>query len=295
VDKNSLNRRAALKAGLVTALSIPLLGAASGAAAENEAASRKNNRVAALKLGIASYSLAKLRVPEVITALKQLEITCVSLYKNHAPWAEGTVEDCKSVVQKFAGAEIAVTSTGVIEFTNNEAQARKAFENVRAAGLKTLCGRPALDALPLLDKLVKEYDVKVAIHNHGPGDLFPTGSAAFKAIQPYDQRIGLCLDVGHAWRAGANPAAEIRSCRERLYEVHLKDTRQQAAGDATKDPAPTVLGHGMVNIPEIISALIEIKYSHQVEFEYEKREDDKLPGLAESVGYVRGMLAGMPG
>jgi sugar phosphate isomerase/epimerase len=292
-EEKSLNRRDALKVAALGALSIPLFGVATDSAAENTSSIKKINRASALKLGIASFSLAKSPIEEVIAVLKKLEINGVALYKIHAPWADGTPEECKAVVQKFADAGITVTSTGVIEFTNEEAAARKAFENVRAGGLKTLCGRPTVDALPLVEKLVKEYDIKVAIHNHGPMDLYPTGDDVWKAIQPYDKRIGLCLDVGHAWRAGADPVAEIRKCHERLYEVHLKDTNGPKGGGVTKDPSPVIVGHGSVDIRGIISALVELKFPHQVEFEYEPKVEDKLPGLAESVGYVRGLLAGM--
>ncbi|HSY18043.1 MAG TPA: hypothetical protein VK815_06900, partial [Candidatus Acidoferrales bacterium] len=130
-EENHLNRRAALKAATLAALSFPLLGATSALAAEAAAPAKKSGRPPALKLGLASYSLAKLPVEEVIAVLKQLELTAVSLYKSHAPWADGTPDECKAVVQKFSDAGIAVTSTGMIELPNNEVSIRKALENVR--------------------------------------------------------------------------------------------------------------------------------------------------------------------
>ena len=291
-EENHLNRRAALKAAALTALSFPLLGATTALAAEAASPAKKGGRSPALKLGLASYSLAKLPVEEVIAVLKQLELTAVSLYKSHAPWADGTPDECKAVVQKFSDAGIAVTSTGMIELPNNEASIRKALENVRAAGLKTFCGwLKQTDSLPLLDKLVKEYDLKVAIHNHGPTEALATGMDVWKAVQPFDQRIGLCLDVGHGFRAGENAADTIRQCSARIYEVHLRDTA--VAGGTMKDPQPVIIGHGLLDFRSIIAALVEVKYPFQAEFEYEKKEDDRVPGLAESVGYVRGLLAGM--
>ena len=203
--KNFLNRRAALKAAVISALSLPLLGAGSVSAAETNPTTKKASREGALKLGLASYSLSKLPVEDVIAVLKQLEITAVSLYKSHCPWADGTPDECKAVVQKFSDAGIAVTSTGMIELPNDEAVVRKALDNVRAAGLKTFCAWvKQTDSLPLMDKLVKEYDLKVAIHNHGPTEALATGMDVWKAVQPFDKRIGLCLDVGHGFRAGEN-------------------------------------------------------------------------------------------
>jgi sugar phosphate isomerase/epimerase len=280
----AMGRRSALKMAGLSAIGLSLLNIP--ALAEEAARPRE------LTLGVASYSLNKLTVAGVIALLKQLQIDRVSLYKTHCPWTTGTPETCREIVRKFSDAGISVTSTGVIDLTKDEAANRVAFANVRAAGLPMLCGRPALDALPLVEKLVKEYDIKVAIHNHGPGDLFPTGEDAWKVIQNYDKRIGLCLDVGHAFRAGGDPVTNIHKCHERLYEVHLKDTKGPKGGN-TKDPGPVVVGRGTMGIKAILSALLEVNYSGSVEFEYEEKTDDKIPGLAESIGYVRGMLSAL--
>jgi sugar phosphate isomerase/epimerase len=289
---NNLNRREALKVAALSALSLPLIGDASASAAETNSSPTKASRAPALKLGVASYSLSKLPVEEVIVVLNQLEITGVSLYKTHAPWADGTPEECRAVVLKFKDAGITVTSTGMIELPNDDAVIRKALDNVRAAGLKTFCGwLKQTDSLPLVDKLLKEYDLKVAIHNHGPTEALATGMDVWNAVQPYDQRIGLCLDVAHGFRAGEKPAETIRHCRERLYEVHLRDT--MVTGGSMKDPQPAIVGHGLLDFRSIIAALLEVEYACQAEFEYEKKEANRVPGLAESVGYVRGILAGI--
>ena len=156
--KNTLNRREALKVAALTALSLPLIGVPSVSAAETNSfvktSVKKAGRAPALKLGVASYSLAKLPVEGVIAVLKELEITGVSLYKSHAPWADGTPEQCRAVVQKFSDAGITVTSTGMIELPNDEAVVRKALDNVRAAGLTTFCGwLKQTDSLPLLNRM----------------------------------------------------------------------------------------------------------------------------------------------
>jgi sugar phosphate isomerase/epimerase len=221
-----------------------------------------------------------------------LQIDSASLFKTHCPWATGTPDQCRAIVKQFTDAGLVVSSTGVVDFTTDEAAARAAFENVSAAGLKTMCARPTPDALPLVERLVKEYDIKVAIHNHGPTDLYPTGEDSWKAVQPYDKRIGLCIDVGHAWRAGGDPAAEILHCRERLYQVHLKDSRGPK-GTGKLDPSPVIVGHGDLHIRSILAALVKIQFQYRVDFEYEERVADQLPGLAESVGYVRGILSQM--
>ena len=283
------SRREILKTVAFAAAIAPALcglTSASGAEKKPSSATAKRSR---LRLGVASFTLAKSSIDQVIAVLQQLEFETVSLYKTHAPWSDGTPEQCRIVVEKFATSGIAVTSTGMIEITDDETAARRAFENVRGAGLKMFCARQKPAALPLLDKLVKEYDLRVAIHNHGPTEDFPTGLSVWNAIQPYDRRIGLCLDIGHGFRAGENPIDTIHLARERLYELHLRDTK--APGGAMKDPHPAIVGHGAIDIRGVVAALLAIGYAGVAEFEYDLKEDDRLPGLAESVGYVRGLLA----
>jgi inosose dehydratase len=288
MSDSKFTRRDALKGAAVAALGLPWLRPASATAAEP---APRADRTRGVRLGIASYSLSSLTVEQVIPVVLQLEIKTVSLFHTHAPWSTGTPEECQAAVRKFADAGIAVTSTGVVDLPNDEAVVRKAFGNVRAAGLRKFCGRPALDAYPLVERCVREFDLRVAIHNHGPGDLYPSPYDAMKAARAYDPRIGLCIDVGHCWLGGVDPAAAIRDCHERLFEVHLKDSLRPAGGGKTSDTHPAVVGHGSMDIRGILGALIDVGYAGETEFEFEQKVKDRVPGLAESVGYVRGMLA----
>ena len=117
-----------------------------------------------------------------------------------------------------------------------------------------------------------------------------------KAVQPPTTplRIGLCIDVGHCCWLSGEPTRWRRSAIaiEHLYEVHLKGqqrTRGQGRRSAIRSPA--VVGHGALDFKAIMAALVDVKFAHQAEFEYEKKATNKVPGLAESVGYVRGLLA----
>jgi sugar phosphate isomerase/epimerase len=271
-----LSRRQALKTAALAAAGVwarGVLGAPGGATV--------------LQLGVASYSLARLSPEEVIAALKKINIRNVSLYKTHCPWG-GTADQCRAAAQKFRDAGLTVTGSGVINLPNDEGALRKAFDNARAAGLPTMICKPAKDAFPLVEKFVKEYDIRLAVHNHGPEDnVYPSPYDAWNAVQPYDRRIGLCIDVGHAARAGADPVEAFRKCRERLYDVHLKDSL--AMPGALRD-IPTEVGKGHLDIKGMIAALVEIKYPHVVAFEYEKQSEDPVAGLAESVSYVRKLL-----
>jgi inosose dehydratase len=243
----------------------------------------------AFQLGLATVSLSKFPPDKVIEAAMKLQLRNVSLFGSHCPWAKGTPEECRAAAQKFKDAGLTVTGCGVINLPNEEGAVRRAFENAQAVGLPTMICKPAHDAFPLVEKFVKQYDLRLAVHNHGPGDNgYPSPLDAWQAVQPYDKRIGLCIDVGHSYRAGTDPAQAIRTCHERLYDIHLKDSLAEPG--ATKD-IPVEVGKGHMDIKGILAALIEVKYSHIVAFEYEKGGADPVAGLLESVQYVRKVLA----
>ena len=189
----------------------------------------------------------------------------------------------------FKDAGITALSVGNVGMKNDEAEIRRAFEYARDIGVSVMVCAPQRDSVPILDKMVKEFDIKLAIHNHGPEDKqFPSPYDVMKAVEKYDKRIGLCIDVGHTARAGVDPAESIIKCKERLYDVHMKDI--YALGPRN---TPIEAGRGILNIPSILSALIRIKYQGLVGFEYEKDGKDPIPGLAESIGYTRGVLTGI--
>jgi sugar phosphate isomerase/epimerase len=168
-----------------------------------------------------------------------------------------------------------------------EPDVHRAFEYAKAAGMKVIVGVPAPKLLPLVDKKVKEYNIKVAIHNHGPTDkLYPTPASAYEKIKNLDRRIGLCNDIGHTQRAGVDPSVSAEKYADRLLDVHIKDvTAATAKGHGVE------IGRGVIDIPRFLRTLLKINYAGIVSFEYEKDADDPLAGLAESVGYVRGVLA----
>ncbi|MEO6568945.1 MAG: sugar phosphate isomerase/epimerase [Opitutaceae bacterium] len=294
-----LTRREAVRTVALGALALPFLKT-SLAAAESPAipavvgstgGADPMGREHGLRLGVASYSTRTMTLDETISVLGLLRVKNTGLFKAHCDWESGTVEQCSAVGAKLKAAGLNLTGSGVINLPNDEAKLRKAFENVRAAQMATMVCKPQLAALPAIEKLVKEFDQKIAIHNHGPEDtLFPTPQSAFDVIKTLDARIGLCVDIGHAARAGVDPAASIRQYAARVYDIHMKDS--VAIVGATKD-IPVEVGAGRLDIRSILAALRDIKYNGVVAFEYEKPAANPVTGLAESLGYVRGMLAAM--
>jgi inosose dehydratase len=273
---------------LAATLPLALAGRRMSAAEPSAAAPTLWSRTTALKLGIASISLRDLPVSSVISVLKQLEIGFISIHGAHASFEKDTPEKCAEVAKAFRDAGIEVATSSVVNLPNDEAAVRRAFENARTAGLTLMTCKPALDAYPLVERFVKETGIRLAVHNHGPEDtVYPSPYDVLKAIEPYDTRIGLCLDVGHTERAGVDSAKVIREAASRLYDVHLKDSI--AIPGSLKD-IPTEVGRGRIDIRAIIAALVETKYSGVAAFEYERVGVNPMLGVAESVGYVRGLL-----
>lgn len=282
-----VTRREALRTAVVGALALPLLQSRT-AAADSVSTPAKT---APLRFGCATYGQRLIAVDDLLTALKALRISNVALFKAHLDIETASPEQVSAVVAKCAAAGIAMTGTGVVAFKNNEAACRKAFDNARLAKLPTIVCKPDLNALPLVEKLAKEYDQRLAIHNHGPEDkVYPSPYDVMKAIGSLDSRIGLCLDVGHAMRAKADPVEAIHKCAPRLYDLHLKDS---AAIPGSDKDIPMEVGAGRMDIRGMLRALIDIKYTGVASFEYEKPIGNPITGLAESVGYIRGLLAAM--
>jgi sugar phosphate isomerase/epimerase len=195
-------------------------------------------------------------------------------------------EERRAVAQRFRDAGITPLSCGNISMKNDEADIRRAFEYARDIGLPTIVCSPHPDSLATVERVVKEFDIRIAIHNHGPGDRFASPYDAWRAVQPYDKRLGLCIDVGHTARAGVDPARAIRDCRERLYDLHFKDIDRLAP-----DASEVEVGRGVLDKRAMLQALLAVRYSHLMSFEHEKDPDDPIPGVAESIGYARGVLS----
>ncbi len=259
------------------------------------AANSTNNEEAdpwlGLKVGVATYTLRDLPIEETIQSVKRVGLKYVSIKnnKNHIDLSHSS-DERKRRAQMFRDAGITPLSVGNVSMKTGEGDIRKAFEYARDIGVSTIVCAPSHDAIPILDKMVKEFDIRLAIHNHGPEDkgFFPSPFDVMRAVEKFDKRIGLCIDVGHTARAGVDPADSILKCQDRLYDVHMKDI--SALGDKNM---PIEGGRGILDLKSILAALLKIKYRGLVGFEYEKDSKDPVPGLAESVGYNKGLLATM--
>lgn len=284
------SRREMMKMAAASTVGLHLLhhGASLQAAPKQTTSAAPGDPWHGFKVGVASYTLRKMPLDAAIKAIQRVGLQYVSIKDFHLP-LDSTKEQRQAVAQKFKAAGITPLSCGNITMKNDEANVRQAFEYARDAGIPTIVCSPDPASMPILDRMVKEFDIKLAIHNHGPEDKkFPSPYDVWKAIEKYDQRIGFCIDVGHTARAKVDPAESIVRFRERLYDLHFKDINSTEPNGTTIE-----IGRGVLNLAPVLRALMKIKYSYLVSFEYEKDADDPLPGLAESVGYTKALLASM--
>jgi inosose dehydratase len=274
-----VHRSAALVAG--TGLTFAGAGPVAAERRASTGAAEQGDGWHGLKVGVATYTFRNLSREQTIRAMERLDLRYVSIKDFHAPFDVGR-EQRREAGAAFRRAGITPLSCGVWRFPADEGRIRAIFDYARDLGVSTVVCQPAVAALPLLERVVREYDMRAAIHNHGPGAEWASPYDVWGDVANFDPRIGLCIDVGHTVRAGVDPAEAILRTRERLYDVHLKDNDRR--GPESTD---AVVGRGVVDVTAIMSALLQIGFTHHVGFEFELDPDDPLPGLAESVGYVR--------
>jgi sugar phosphate isomerase/epimerase len=240
-----------------------------------------------IKVGVASYSLRTMKLPEAVKALQQLKVRYLKMkLEAHLPFTS-TPADMETAKKMLADAGIQLTSTGNNPMTGTEAELRAKFEYNRKLGVPMMIIAPSHQTLPVVEKLAREYDMKVAIHNHGPEDKeFPAPADVLKAIKGMDPRVGLCLDMGHAVRAGADIVADVRAAGPRLLDVDAKDL-----GNRTEAKSQCDVGDGVLPVVEFFKQLKATKYAGVVHLEYEINANDPVIGMHRSLSYMHGVAA----
>ena len=241
-----------------------------------------------LKLGVASYSLRKFPLERALEMAKALDVQYLNFKDVHIP-RTATPEAVRAARATVEAAGFTIAGGGTISMKNDEAQIRKDFEYARLAGMPLIVAAPSPDSLDAVERTAKEFDIRVAIHNHGPEDKFyPSPFDAYKLIKGRDTRMGLCVDVGHTLRAGVDPARAVLELQDRVYDLHVKDLRDP------KDKArQVVVGKGTIDVPALFRALLKIGFTGHVALEYEIDADNPLPGMQQSLAYMRGVLAAL--
>jgi inosose dehydratase len=236
-------------------------------------------------IGMAGYTFREFTVEKTIEMMKKIGVSNLSLKDFHMPM-NSTQEQINSVIEKFKAGGIKVYTVGVVYMKTQES-VDQAFEYAKMAGVKLIIGAPDYALLPYVEKKVKTYDFKLAIHNHGPDNpLFPNATDIWNHIKDLDARIGICIDIGHTTRDGQDPTVDIIKYKSRIYDIHIKDVDK-----AAKEGTTVEMGRGIIDIPKVVETLRKIKYSGSCSLEFEKDMKDPIAGIAESIGYFKGVMA----
>src|SRR5687768_15873740 len=266
-----------------TALSVAAAGFNPLVSAGKSIASSKKAPLT-FQLGIAGYTFLNFNADQAISMMKRVAVSELSIKDFHLP-LDSSTEKIKEVFEKFRSNGINIYAAGVI-YMRSEKEVDRAFNYAKNAGIDLIVGVPTVELLPYTEAQVKAHNIRIAIHNHGPEDkLYPSPADVYDRIKKMDTRMGLCLDIGHSLRAGKDPVKAVREYAPRLFDLHIKDLVSSA-----KDAKGAVLGRGVIDIPGLVKALKKIKFSGRSSIEFEIDMKDPLTGIAESVGYFRGVV-----
>ncbi|MFO7937917.1 MAG: sugar phosphate isomerase/epimerase [Kiritimatiellia bacterium] len=247
------------------------------------------------RLGIAGYTFVKFNIDETLEMMKKVDAHYLCIKNFHLP-ETCTAGEAAAFHKKCAEYGVTGYGCGPLYMDSHEA-AEKAFEYVKRVGVKTLVGVPYKkvgkkrvedqELLEYINTLVQKYDIKYAIHNHGPDmpELFPNAESAIKRIAHMDKRMGLCLDIGHQFRDGRCPVQAIMDYSERIHDMHIKNVSAD-----TKKGRTIEMPRGKIDITAVVKALRKVKYSGVCSLEYEKDMSDPITGIAESIGYFKGIM-----
>jgi inosose dehydratase len=236
------------------------------------------------KLGMAGYTFANFDIDKTLETMKKMDVHYLTIKDFHLP-LNSTVEQIAAFNAKLKANGVIGYAVGPI-YMKSEADIDKAFEYAKKVGVKLIIGVPNYDLLPYVDKKVKEYDIKLAIHLHGPDIVtYPDAADAWNHVKDLDPRIGMCLDIGHDTRAGKDCVADLKQYQSRVFDMHLKDVTGH-----TKLGYSLEVGRGVIDFPALVKMLRKVGYTGVVALEHEKDMKDPFMGIAESLGFFRAVI-----
>jgi len=263
--------------------------------ARAESAGATGTAADTFRLAIAGYTFAKFKLDPTLEMLKKLDVHYLCIKDFHLP-LNSTDDEIAAFHAKCRSFNVTGYGVGPIYMGSGE-EVNQAFSYARRVGVKTLVGVPfqmvekkrisSPELLKVINEKVREYDIKYAIHNHGPDmpELFPNAESALELIKDMDPRVGLCLDIGHQFRDGKDPVKTMLDYAPRIHDIHIKNvTASDKTGRGVEMP------RGAIDLAAFVRALRKVKYGGMCSLEYEKDMDNPLAGIAESVGYFRGLM-----
>ncbi len=236
------------------------------------------------KIGMAGFTFAKFDLDKTLETMQKVNVHYLCIKDFHLPLAS-TDEQIAAFHAKLKEKDVTGYAVGPI-YMKSEAEIDRAFEYAKKVGVKLIIGVPNYELLPYVDKKVKEYDFKYAIHLHGPDiKTYPDAEDVWNHVKDLDPRIGMCLDIGHDTRNGKDPVADLKKYQSRVFDIHIKDVT-----GTTKLGYSLEIGRGIIDFPAFVKMLRKVRYSGVCSLEHEINMTDPFMGIAESIGYFRGVV-----
>ncbi|HKG08024.1 MAG TPA: sugar phosphate isomerase/epimerase family protein [Pedobacter sp.] len=243
----------------------------------------ENSAPDTFKLAIAGFSFVNFNLQESLKMMKKVDARYLCIKDFHLPY-NSTPEQIAAFHATLKESGVTGYAVGPI-YTKTKKDIDNAFDYAKRAGVDLIIGIPLHADLAYVAQKVKLSGIRYAIHNHGPEDeLYPTAESIYNLIKDLDPGVGICFDMGHNARAGRDSVSDLHTYSKRIFDMHLKNITA-----STKTGTTCELGRGVINIPAFVKMLRKIKYTGYCGLEYEKDMKDPLAGIAESLGYFRGV------
>lgn len=237
---------------------------------------------------MAGYSFVhyKGQLDQVISVMQATGVRHMTLKDFQLPYSSNR-EQAATIINKLRTAGIEPYGLGVI-YMESVQDVDKYFSYAATAGISLIIGSPAPELLPAVEEKVKSSGIRIAIHNHGPEDKrYPDIDSIYELIKNRHQGMGICLDIGHSFRCGNNPADMLKRYGSRVMDMHIKDVTEPIATGTS-----TIPGRGKINLSALIETAASMDYQGFCSLEYERPGDPAL-GIAESIGYMKGLMKGL--
>lgn len=237
------------------------------------------------KVAMAGYSFKNFDLDQTLEMMQKCDVKNLCIKDFHLP-LKSNEKEIADFHAKLASKGVTGYAVGPI-YMRSEKEIDDAFAYAKRVGVKLIVGVPNYELLPYVDKKVKEYDMHYAIHLHGPDiALYPDAEDVWNHVKDLDARIGMCLDVGHDTRNGKDPVQDLKKYKSRVFDIHIKDVT-----GASKAGYSVEIGRGIIDFPAFVKMLRKVGYTGMCSLEHERNMKDPLQGIAESIGYFRGVIA----
>lgn len=236
------------------------------------------------KVGIAGYTFVKFDLDKTLETLKALDVHYLCIKDFHLPM-NSTDAEIAAFHEKLKAHDVIGYGVGPI-YMRSEEEVDRAFDYAKRVGVKLIVGVPNVELLPYVDKKVKDYDFKFAIHLHGPDiKIYQDADEVWNHTKDLDPRMGMCLDIGHDTRNGKDPVADLEKYQSRVFDMHIKDVT-----GPTKLGYSLEVGRGIIDFPAMVKMIRKVGYTGVCSLEHERNMDNPFMGIAESLGYFRGVI-----